>query len=104
MRMFDWSFAAVFDSFGILRFGTQLTREVTSVVFARPNKACNFIQYKGLKIVYRRYENRKGTRLNSIDTARALARSVSTTASISWLLLLLLLTPSTTSPRSSFGG
>ena len=103
MRMFDWSFAAVFDSFGILRFGTQLTREVTSVVFARPNKACNFIQYKGLKIVYRRYENRKGTRLNSIDTARALARSVSTTASISWLLLLLL-TPSTTSPRSSFGG
>lgn len=33
----------------------QIVREVTSAVLARSQKMCNFIEYKGKKIVYKRY-------------------------------------------------
>jgi|EP00505_MAST-04D_sp_SCG-Rhode-Island_P004395 AP-1 complex subunit sigma 1/2 len=33
----------------------RTVREVTSLVLARPSKQCNFIDYKGMKIVYKRY-------------------------------------------------
>ena len=39
-----------------LKEKTKLTRDVTSTVFERPNKACNFVEYKGMKIIYRRYD------------------------------------------------
>ena len=39
-----------------LKEKAKLTRDVTNVVFERPNKACNFVEYKGIKIIYRRYD------------------------------------------------
>ena len=33
----------------------RTVRDVTSLVLARPSKQCNFVDYKGMKIVYKRY-------------------------------------------------
>ena len=33
----------------------RIVREVTSLVLARSQKMCNFVEYKGKKIVYKRY-------------------------------------------------
>ncbi|ODQ66341.1 Adaptor protein complex sigma subunit, partial [Nadsonia fulvescens var. elongata DSM 6958] len=34
---------------------TKIVREVTTLVLARRSKMCNFLEYKDMKIVYRRY-------------------------------------------------
>jgi len=33
----------------------KIIREVTSLVLARPAKMCNFLEYRGMKIVYKRF-------------------------------------------------
>ncbi|KAK3118042.1 AP-1 complex subunit sigma [Paratrimastix pyriformis] len=33
----------------------KIIREVTSLVLARPAKMCNFLEYRGQKVVYKRY-------------------------------------------------
>jgi len=34
---------------------TKLVREISQLVLAREQKMCNFLEYKGRKVVYRRY-------------------------------------------------
>ena len=33
----------------------RILREITSLVLSRPHKLCNFLEWKGKKIVYKRY-------------------------------------------------
>ena len=51
-----------------LKEKAKLTRDVTNVVFERANKACNFVEYKGMKIIYRRYDDKAESRVLSPDT------------------------------------
>ncbi|XP_077063207.1 AP-1 complex subunit sigma-3a isoform X1 [Siphateles boraxobius] len=49
LRLQKW-FTALSD-----RDKKKIIRDVTQTVLARPPKACNFLQWRDLKIVYRRY-------------------------------------------------
>ncbi|XP_048016788.1 AP-1 complex subunit sigma-3a [Chanodichthys erythropterus] len=49
LRLQKW-FTALSD-----RDKKKIIRDVTQMVLARPPKACNFLQWRDLKIVYRRY-------------------------------------------------
>ena len=44
-----------FYEFSTKKQQEQLVREVSSAVLSRPSRDCNFLPYKGRKIVYKRY-------------------------------------------------